>query len=58
MSSFARLELEHWYPAMPHSQPPPKSGQPIMINIEPETLLFIVVVGIFIPLIVVGFFAR
>ncbi|WP_257790497.1 hypothetical protein [Parathermosynechococcus lividus] len=43
---------------MTNSEPPKKSGQPAIINIEPETLLFIVALGIFIPLIVVGFFAR
>ncbi len=56
--SFARLELDHGYATMTNPEPPKKSSQPVIVNIEPETLLLIVALAIFIPLIVVGFFAR
>ncbi len=43
---------------MTNPEPPKKSSQPVIVNIEPETLLLIVALAIFIPLMVVGFFAR
>ncbi|MDM7327378.1 MAG: hypothetical protein P3X23_009735 [Thermosynechococcus sp. Uc] len=37
---------------------PKKSNQPTMINVEPENLLLIVVLSLFIPLLIVGFFVH
>ncbi|WNC24268.1 MULTISPECIES: hypothetical protein [unclassified Thermosynechococcus] len=35
-----------------------KRNQPTIINVEPENLLLIAALSLFIPLVIVGFFAH
>ncbi|MFN4065900.1 MAG: hypothetical protein ACK4K5_01520 [Thermosynechococcus sp.] len=38
--------------------PQKKPNQPTIINVEPENLLLIVTLSLFIPLVIVGFFVH
>lgn len=43
---------------MTDPNPQKKRHQPTIINVEPENLLLIVALSLFIPLIIVGFFVH
>ncbi|MFN4279291.1 hypothetical protein [Thermosynechococcus sp.] len=43
---------------MTDPNPKKKRNQPTIINIEPENLLLIVALSLFIPLVMVGFFVH
>lgn len=43
---------------MTDPDPPRKRNQPTIINVEPENLLLIVALSLFIPLVIVGFFVH
>lgn len=43
---------------MTDPNPPKKRNQPTIIKIEPENLLLIVALSLFIPLVIVGFFVH